>query len=454
VIADHFDNIPPANGNGNGKHNPEMMSTIRAASDLIARSQLAARAGLSFGGDRDLYSVLGYSRSISVPEYRERFRRGGIAGRVVDAFPNATWRGGIEIVEDEDPEISTDFEEQWNLLNKKHRIWSKLNRVDILAGLGRYALLLIGAPGDLQGPLEKINGPEGVLYFSMFAEDEADIETVVLDTTNPRYGLPETYRLKRRGTNDKLNLDKIVHWSRVVHVADGLLDDELYGTPRLERIWNHLDDLDKVTGGGSEAFWLRVHQGMVFNIDPGIKIEPSEIAKLEERAEEFAHQMRRTLAARGFKVESLGSDVSNFGNQVASLISLISGATGIPQRILLGSERGELSSTQDRENWNDRITDRRTSFAEPIVRTLIERLMSVGAMEEVEEYTVRWPELADLTEEQQANIATKWSDLNKKAGGTVVTPEEIRDHVLGLEPLKESQKEPETETDPTEVVVE
>ena len=35
--------------------------------------------GVTFGGKRDLYEALGYDRQITIEQYRETYRRGGIA---------------------------------------------------------------------------------------------------------------------------------------------------------------------------------------------------------------------------------------------------------------------------------------------------------------------------------------------------------------------------------------
>ena len=422
-------------GARSGRH--AVIAQIRAlASNLASRASLASLAGLTFGGSRDLYEALGYQRNLFPKDYRDRYKRNGIAARIVEAFPKATWRGGAELIEDEDPETSTPFEEAWGELDDRLNVWSVLGRTDILAGLGAFSVVLIGAEGDLEQELPKLKSPECVLFLSSYGEDEVSVDALVEDSEDPRFGLPLTYGIKRSGA--KKHFSRRVHWTRVLHIADGVLDDRINGTPRLERVWNWLDDLEKITGSGSEAFWLRVNRPMIFNLEKGMKIEQPQIDKLEEEAEELSHQLRRTMATRGFSVETLGGDVSNFNNQVMSLITLIAGSTGIPQRILLGSERGELASTQDKQNWDERVSDRRHDYAEPIVRTFADRLIEHGCLPEPEQYNVRWPEIEDLDDTQKANVADKWSKLNSQAGGIVVQPEEIRDRVLGLPKLEEA----------------
>ena len=431
MVKDAFglESIPaPRTAGGN-----DQVSVIRAASDLLARAQFANTAGITFGGKRDLFSVLGFPRNLVPKDYRDRYKRGGIAKRIVEAFPRATWRGGAELIEDEDPDISTDFEQTWEDLDKRLSIWTTLQRVDILAGLGPFAVLLIGATGDLEQELPKLGGPDGILYLTPYGSDEVTIQTYVEDVEDPRFGQPLLYSISRVGM--KRSFSRRVHWSRVIHVADGLLEDTVNGTPRLESVWNDLDNLDKVVGGGSEAFWMRVNQGTVFGVDKDVKVGDAELTKLKEEAEELAHQLRRTFAARGVTVSPLGSNVAPFSSQVQTLISLISGTTSIPQRILLGSERGELASTQDKENWNVRVQDRREEYAEPITRDLVDRLVKYDGLPEPDEYEVRWPELDDLNEIERANVATQWKGL----GETIVTSAEIRDRILRLDPMDEDQ---------------
>jgi len=416
---------------------------IRAlGSVLSSRAGLASSAGITFSGSRDLFTALGYKKDLVARDYRDRYKRNGIAGRVVEALPKATWRGKIELVEDEDPDTETTFEAAWNELSKRLNIWSTLLRTDTLAGLGRYSVLLIGAPGDLEAELPNIGNIDGVLYLSPFSEDDASIDTLVDDTSDPRYGQPLKYKFKRLATGLSQGT-KLVHWSRVLHVADGILDEQIYGEPRLERVWNNLDDLEKVAGSGSEAFWLRAHQGYQLDVPPEVEMSETDMTSLSDEVDEYIHGIRRFMRTRGVELTALGSDVANFANQVDAIITLIAGSTGIPKRILVGSEMGELASTQDRTNWHERIDDRREQYAEPqIIRPFVDRLIQYGALPAPIEYEVRWPQIQNLNDEEKAGVADKLAGLNKKIGETVITGAEIRDRILQLPMLEEIVDEP------------
>lgn len=417
---------------------------------LLSRSELASRAGLTFGGLRDTFAVLGFKKDLRPEDYRQRYERGDVAARIVEAFPNSTWRGtGGEILENDDVETTTAFEDEWMTLATRLSVWSKFRRADVLAGLGRYAVILIGAPGNLTQPLEKATA-EQIAFLQPFGEDEADIKSWNRDASSPRFGQPEIYSLKRMTPDDK-GVAKDVHWTRILHIADGLLDDEVYGQPRLKRSWNNLDNLDKLVGAGSEAFWLRAHQGFQFNIDKDLKPSPAELKDMQAQVDEYVHGLRRAVRTRGMNIDTLGSDVADFANNMDAVLTLLSAGQSIPKRILLGSERGELASTQDRENWTERVQDRRDAFAGPmVVRQFVDRLILIGALPEPEEYEVFWPPVNDFTDEQRLDVAIKYAEVNAKAGETVVTANEIRDLALDLEPLDPEDLEDE----PEEVVVE
>jgi len=414
-------------------------------SALLSRAELASRAGITFGGKRDTFEVLGFTKNLTLDDYRQRYERNSVAGRIVDAFPSATFRGtGGEIIENEDVEVVTAFEQAWMDLATRLGVWSVFKRADILAGLGRYAVILIGAPGLLDQPLANLTA-ENIFFLQAYGEADAEIKSWENDATSPRFGKPTLYSLKRL-TADTSRIAKDVHWTRIIHIADGLLDDHVYGQPRLKRVWNDLDNLDKLTGGGSEAFWLRAHQGYQFDVDKDLKPDPKEKEDMRDQVDEFIHGMRRAVRTRGVTIETLGSDVADFSTNADTVLSLLSAGTGIPKRILMGSERGELASTQDRENWTERVQDRRDDYAGPIVvRQFVDRLIEFGALPKPVEYEVLWPAVNDLTDEQKLDVAVKYATVNQAAGETVVTANEIRDKALGMEPLDPEDLEDDVE---------
>jgi hypothetical protein len=446
------------------KMKPSLMHRIRQlASVVTSRAGLAAKAGVTFGGDRELYEALGYKENLETSDHRSRYERDGIASQIVDAFPKATWRGDIKVVDDINPEVITPFQEEWEALEERLKIFSILLRGDKLAGLGQFSVILLGVPGDLASPISSIGSSDKLFYLTAYSQLDVTVDTYNEDNQNIRFGQPETYKFTRLGSGEDQE-ERIVHYTRIIHIADNVIDEISKGVPRLQQPWNRLDDLDKVTGGGSEAFWLRAHQGYQVDLEPDIELNDDEQAALSTEIDSFINKQRRVVQTRGVKMNSLGSDVANFAEQADSILTQISGGTGIPKRILLGSERGELASTQDRENWNERVGDRRLQFAEPfILRPFIDRLIEFNALPKPtdDKYTIVWPKMQSTSQKEKAEIADTLSGVNSKAGGIVVVPSEIREQILDLPPVDESLEDIEDDdndvnpdAEPTEEEVE
>jgi hypothetical protein len=276
-------------------------------------------------------------------------------------------------------------------------------------------------------------------------DSDCSIKNFDVDPKSVRFGEPLTYLLRRTDINLPGQMREI-HWSRVIHVAEGCLDDNVYGMPTLENVWNLLDDLDKVTGGGAEAFWLRANQGLHLDVDKDMGLPGSTSAGLSaderkvlhEKAEEIQHQLQRVLVTRGVTATQLGSDVANLGPNADAILKQIGGSKGIPTRILTGSEMGQLASGQDADNWRTQVQDRRTSYAGPmIVRRLVDRLVEYGYLPKPKQYDIAWPVEEDMSELDKATLALTLTNVNKNYGSDVFDADFIREKAYKLEPLEE-----------------
>ncbi len=406
------------------------------ASALVARAQLVGREGLTFGGKRDLYENFGYEKNLTPADYKARYERNGMAKCIMETLPRSTWRGGAEVIEIEEPEL-TEFEKAWVEMEKRLHIWSTFSLADILSGIGEFSAILIGAPGDIGQPLPRTRA-ENIFFLRAYSQVDVTVGELVEDPTNPRFGFPLTYKFTRLTKKDKVS--RHIHYSRVIHVAETPADS-VYAPPRLQCIWNYLDDLDKVVGGGSEAFFNRANQGLQLDMDPEVAAvlqnSPEAEKKMKEEVEEYEHRIRKVFRTVGIKANALGSDVANFKQPADAIISLISAATRIPQRILMGSERGQLASTQDKTSWDERVSDRRMEFAEPlVVRQFVDRMIAIGALPTPKEYFVRWP-APEPSLDEMALTAASLAAVNQKNQLTVITVNEIRDKALGLPPIEE-----------------
>ena len=383
-----------AGGNGDGglSVNVREIAQFLALSTMTSRASVRARLGMSYSDERDIYTALGYTKSPTFDDYQARYERQDVAGAVINKPVQGCWRMAPSISENEDE--MTAFEKATEDLIKRLRLFHYFTRVDKLASLGQYAVLFLGFGDGLEFSAP-VTRAANLLYVMPYSEAKADIATYETSDVSPRYGLPLTYKINMSiGTSD-MSISKVVHHTRVIHVVEDAGESNVFGTPRLQRILNRLQDLELVTGGSSEMFWRGGFPGYNFNIADDATLGEQDLSELRTQIEDYMHGLKRYLRTRGVDVESLTPQIADPSNNIDALLDLISCATNIPKRILLGSERGELASTQDEKNWAAYLDERRRNHCEPaILRPTIDRLIEVGVLPTPPQgYDVEWPDL-------------------------------------------------------------
>ena len=408
-----------------------VISMFRAAAGMLqGRANLAARAGLTFNGQRDLYEYLGYKRTLQYTDFYTRYKRGGIASRIVDAYPQATWRQQ-PILLDPDAQLHDDrgeFVKSFDVMAKRLNLYHYFERADKLAGIGQYSVVMIGVKGSkaLNTPLPKVSSFDDVIYITPYGQENAEVKEYESNPSSERFGLPTIYDVT---LSEKIPKQQ-VHYSRLLHISEGLLEDEIYGRPRMEPVWNYLDDLDKIIGGSSEAVWRTVDRGIQFDIDKEADLSPEDEDDFEDEIEEYIHNFKRYIKTRGVTATPLGAEVASIKDNFDASVSLIGGTLGIPTRILLGSERGQLASSSDERNFSSRVKERQQSYAEPtMIRAFTNRLKSVGVP--IKDYKVSWPDVSTLTDKEKADVAARMAQAIRSVSSqpldnVVMAPEDFR----------------------------
>ena len=135
---------------------------LKVASALLQRLALASKFGLQFLGKRDLVKVFGYKERLEYVDFLAKYVRQDIAKRVVDAPALATWRAFPMVTADDK------FKDTWDGLVADFLVGNHLERIDRLAGIGQYAILLLGfdEDGDLARPMEPRDSRSLTLAFS------------------------------------------------------------------------------------------------------------------------------------------------------------------------------------------------------------------------------------------------------------------------------------------------
>jgi len=400
---------------------------------------LATRAGLQFSGKRKLYDVFGYPSILTSEHMLAKYQRQDITSRIVDMPPEEMWSRPPTLTE------LRGAKDKWDAFTSKINFWERVIQVDKLCAFGPFALLWLGMRGISEKPAPKVSSLDDIFYLQAYGADAVKIKTYEERTDDSRYGQPILYEVKVGPQGQQKTVQ--VHHSRVVHIVDRPLQGLMFGEPRLQQVYNVLEDLLKVGGGSAELYWLTANRGMQVDIDKSMDLAPGDAAALQDELDEFQHELRRYIRTRGVKVTPLGSEVADPRGVFEVLIATLAGTTSIPQRILTGSEAGQLASEQDRANWSEYIERRRRVFGEPyILKPTLQKLEDLGYLPEgstekvrfgTKESVFEWPEAFHMSPLEESNaLASKGravSNLSRRNqfGNPIISDEEARE-IIGV----------------------
>lgn len=359
--------------------------------------------GQTFGGNRDVYNSMGYPKTLKFSDYYNMWRRNPIAKRVVRMMPNACWRLNPEIRDNESKD-NTLFEQDVEDIINRCQLFKYLRKADIMAGIGWYGVLFLGF-NDNKDFREPANGAMELSYVQAYNNGRANIESYDNDITSRRYGKPLMYQIDV-GSNGQ-SIIKNVHWTRVIHIAEDAEDNDTFGTPRMEEVFNNLINIEYISASSAEGYWRGGFPGIALELNPDTPVEDSKLTTAaSEMLNNYIDGFKRTLYGTG-KFTTLQPNVLSPQDFFNLQIQEICTAKEIPTRIFIGSERGELASSQDATSWMELVDGRRKNFCETdILRPLIDRLIEIGTIEAPQDsnYDIIWPELQAADKKREAEI--------------------------------------------------
>jgi hypothetical protein len=396
---------------------------------------------------RDIDSDCHYPTGYLNPKlYWDLYQREPIATRTVEVYPKESWSVQPTVFEDENVDTVTPFEEAWDALGKQLRgeqsfyqeeeasvVFDFLCDADIKCGIGHYAAILLGFDdgAPLDQPIDLIDAGKStkaaqsassssgasrrLLFMQVYPETAVQINALESDIQSPRYGQPTEYDISMMdplefsslGIGASLPSNRaVVHWSRVVHVSEsGVLH-----TPRMRPVLNRLLDARKIYGGSAEMFWRGAFPGYAIKTQPqlGADVDINR-EDVKQQLTDYSNALQRFLVLMGMDITALAPQVSDPSGQIDKILECICIQLGIPKRIFMGSERGELASGMDAVAWNNRIRQRQLGVITPrIIIPFVDRLIATKVLPRpAKGYRVSWPDLTSKSDEEKAGIATQ-----------------------------------------------
>ena len=423
------------------------LEQLHALSNVMSRIALSNQLGVGYDGSRDLFKTLGYKETLDYDDYHDMWKRGDVAKVVIEKVPKKCW-SNLPIITDTEEGNST-FSEAVQQLFKDFNIIQIMSRADKLMRMGRYSVLFLGFNGTtMKGLSSEVVVSKGLelLYTTPFSEKVAKVHSLVTDPNNPRYGKPLLYQIDFNSTYQpdaieghttgaivtEVENKVLVHYSRIIHLTENILENEIEGTPVLEAIYNRLQDIQKILGGSGEMFWRNAAPGKVASTKENATLSKTTADDLRKQFDEYEHNLRRWLTVEGIDVKSLETYMTSPRDFMEVQLNIIAIVTNIPKRILMGSERGELASSQDQDSFNALIHERCNEECTPVfIKQFVDRMIQFGLLPapKNEEYMTIWPKQTALGAKDKSEIALNRAKAIKEyvssPGANILIPERI-----------------------------
>jgi hypothetical protein len=428
---------------------------------LIAHQQFMSRLewmgglGLQFGGNRDLYEVFGYKRTLRFADYLSMYERTGVAPVVVDELPDTCWEVPPVVYEDTGTGAlpgktrdRTSFEIDWQSLVERLALYAMLKKVDKLARLGEFGGILLGVSVRQHGAVAtrltpgSLRGPEDLLYLTPFHQGHVQEITWVSNPEDPNFGAPEWYHLDLSsnlpGFNGPLQPVQKVHASRILHVAETTIDSPWFAIPALKPVYNYLENIEKIAGGGAEAFWQFIKRVLI--LEMADHVQPPESQQVQDELFKASHNMLSYIAVQGGQLKTLPVPTPDPTTNLQAQLNLIAAKTRIPKNRLIGAAASQWSTSEDEVKWRSTCRARNLNYTGPaMVLALAQRLMLLGACAPARQSLVcLWEPSALLSEVEEAQIGKLQTDAlvaySNSRASSIVPRQEYRVEFLHLDP--------------------
>lgn len=320
---------------------------------------------------------------------------------------------------------------------------------------------------DVEEQPEYIEPSRKLLFIRVFDQSLVQVNTWNTDTKSERYALPESYLLTLGDPRDDLSgqlgmpstQSVQVHWTRILHIAENPMSNDLFGVPRMRPVFNRLCDIRKVLGGDAEGWWQCSSPRISFETHPQLGGDVDiDVADLQDQMEKLNNGLSKYLALSGIMVNPLAPQVSDPTAHIDIQVDAICVKLGIPKRVFMGSERGELASSQDTDTWNSRLEARCNNYLTPrVIVPFIDRCIALGVLPRPEGYSVVWPSLDKMTPVEQAAVSLQKTQAVAAyvAGGVndVIKPMDFFTRLMGMtdeeaEQIVQTALEQDSEEDP------
>ena len=282
---------------------------------------------------------------------------------------------------------------------------------------------------SLRNPLPENRASLNIMQLYAYSKPRLTEIFKVIDTTDPRLGLPKAYSV-----NQNLTSNIIYNWTRVEHCATRLRDHPFFGESSLDPIWDDMTVYRNVRWGVGQTMF-RVGGGV-----PVIKLKgtPAEVAAWVAEGR-FKNLHQRTYMVLGleesFEFKGAQGAALNPTPYIEASIESVSIGSNIPKVQLRGAQAGSLSGSETNlKEYYGFISSLQTLW-NPTVKNTIHRFMETGQIETTaEDFVITWKPSFKMSEIDIARIEFQ-NTLANKNRLSYMTIDEVRarDKLLPME---------------------
>ena len=257
-------------------------------------------------------------------------------------------------------------------------------------------------------------------YMNAFSEHMVRPNRFESNKDSPRFGRPVSYQVTFQDPKNPVwgvgipITTQHVHWTRVQHIADTVDtygSSVIFGVPRCQSVLNNIMALQKLYHGGAEGFWKFALPYLFMTTHPqlGGDVDVDD-ESLKDMVEEMMNGLQKAGILSGMDAKMVGGNSADPSGQINVHLEAIAMKKRMPVRILKGSERGEMSSAQDDDSWDDQVVRYQTGYCtNGLVRPCVNMMIWYGvipAPSSPKGLRCEWPDVTSMSSEQRAQLAS------------------------------------------------
>ena len=427
--------------------------------------------------------------STSYQEYEDIYRSEDLAARMVDELVDdmlrkwirlsVTMRDDAETKENVD--AANDMMTALDDLDAKDKLSDALTWAQVFGG----CLIFIGAddgggPDSMAQPLRE-NAIRSIKFLDVYDRWDVDIETEYSDPLEPKYGQPETYRLRSSGsvTGSAQAVNQVIHETRVLRL-DGVRVSKrqlLRNSGWHDSVFIRVNEVLQDFGiSWSSAAHLMADFAMMVFTTPGLSDSlamdgSSNIISRMTTMDMCRSTVRMVPIDEGESLERKATPLAGLPDTLALFILRMCAAARMPVTKLFGQSPSGLNTTAegDLSFWYDRVEGRQRADLRKPLMYLIKLLWlakdgPTGGVEP-ESWSMDFEKLWQMSQDEETKSRETQAKTDAQYIDTgVLTPEEVArsrfggdrysyETQLDEEMREEAAELPEPEPEPTVPVV-